>query len=523
MPDSRVERLLDAVLAITADVDLEGVLRHVVEAACALVGARYGALGVVGDDGELSAFVHTGLDTGTVEKIGALPRGEGVLGALLEDPETLRLERLADHPRSVGFPPHHPPMHGFLGTPIRVRNEVYGNLYLTEKIDGGTFTQDDEDLVEGLAAVAGAAIANARLVEGLQRRDAWRDAVLELAVEFVAGAPIGVARRRVAEVGRRLLDGDGAAIVIVDEDDRSMVVASVGEGPEPGAVPPEAPVHHTLARQEAIHATGAPLFDGRAVAWAPLRDEAEGTVGALGVGREEPFGAEDLELLESFTAQASLALAHQRTAAELQRLQLLEDRERIGRDLHDTVIQQLFATGLSLQALTRRVEDTPVVAERLARAVDDIDATVKQIRSTIFGLQARGTPASVRAAILDVIDEVGALLDHPPRVRFHGAVDTVIGEVVADHLTPVVRETLTNVAKHARATHVEVELTIDGGDVVVRVRDDGVGGVERHRPGGLGLGNLHDRAETCGGSLTIHSPPGGGTEVLWRVPVEGQV
>lgn len=520
MTDQRVERLLEAVLAVTADLDLERVLRHVVQAACSLVGARYGALGVVGDDGSLSEFVHTGLDDDVVARIGELPRGHGVLGVLLEDPETLRLTEITDHPRSAGFPPHHPPMHGFLGTPIRVRDEVFGNLYLTEKISAASFTQDDEDLVVGLAAVAGAAVANARLLEGLRRRDQWRDAVLELAVEFLAGAPIDVARRRVADVARRLLDGHGAAIVL-NTGDRAEVVASVGLGPSPGSVPADAPVLHAMTDRRAIRVDAAPLFDGATAVWAPITDE-EHVIGALGVSKAGPFDEQDLSLIESFAAQASLALAHQRSAGELQRLQLLEERERIGRDLHDTVIQQLFATGLTLQALTRRVEDRPEAAARLDQAVNDIDATVKQIRSTIFALQAPSEQPSVRSGVLRVVDEVGAMLAHPPRVRFHGAVDTVIGEEVAAHLIPVVRESLTNVAKHARATRVEVEVYVDGADIVASIRDNGVGGVQL-RHGGFGLKNLQDRAHACGGTLEVRVPAdGSGTEVVWQVPAEGR-
>lgn len=516
--DERVERLLRAVIAVTAHPDLEGVLRRVVEAACSLVGARYGALGVRGADGELAEFVHTGLDDETVDAIGTLPRGHGVLGVLLSDPETLRLREISEHPRSVGFPPHHPPMRGFLGTPIRVHGGVFGNLYLTEKLNGGEFTEQDEQLVVGLAAVAGAAVANARLMDGLRRRDEWRDAVLELAVEFVGGAPLDVARRRVAEVARRLLAAGGAAIVVA-HDGLPEVVASVGDGPPIGPVPPNAPVLDALSGRRPTRADTAPLFDGHAAMWVPLYDD--GAVsGALGVGGGTPFDDDDVEVLESFAAQASLTLAHQHAAHELHRLRLLEERERIGRDLHDTVIQQLFATGLSLQALTRRVADQPQVAERVARAVDDIDATVKQIRSTIFGLQAPAEDPSVRSGVLRVVDEVGTLLDHPPRVRFHGAVDTVIGDAVAGHLAPVVREALTNVAKHAQATEVQVEVYVEGADIVARISDDGVGGVSA-RDGGFGLRNLRERAVACGGELSITSGDGGrGTVLVWQVPAE---
>lgn len=367
--DREVGRLLDAVLAVTSDLDLEVVLRRVVEAACALVGARYGALGVIGEHGGLSAFVHTGLDDETARRIGHLPRGLGVLGALIADPVPLRLREITDDPRSVGFPPHHPPMHGFLGTPIRVRGEVFGNLYLAERADGADFDADDEGLVVGLAAVAGAAIDNARL------------------------------------------------------------------------------------------------------------------------------------------------------ATDLQRLGLIEERERIGRDLHDTVIQQLFATGLSLQALIRRVEDRPEVADRLSRAVDDIDATVKQIRSTIFGLQTPAASGGVRADVLRVTDEIATLLVTTPQVRFTGPVDTVVGTELAAQLIPVVREALTNVAKHAGASTVEVDVVATPDLVTLTVRDDGKGGVSVRR-GGHGVGNMLARARALGGELEVRTPASGrGTELVWTAPV----
>jgi signal transduction histidine kinase len=515
--DERVGRLLDAVLAVTSDHDLETVLRRVVEAARSLVGARYAALGVLSDDGVgLSAFVHTGLDDATVARIGRLPEGRGILGVLIAHPEPLRLDDLKDHPASFGFPPHHPPMHAFLGTPILVRDEVFGNLYLTEKDGGGSFTEEDQELVGGLAAVAGAAIADARLIADLQRRERWRDAVLEVATTLLGHGGAARARDQVAEVACRLLAGDGAAVVVADRDG-SRVVTSVGAAPPVGPVPVGAQVEEVLHHGTPVRTDRSLLFDGTAV-WTALTD-GDQIVAALGVGRADPLTAADSDQLELFAAQASLALAHERATEDLRRLELIEDRERIGRDLHDTVIQRLFATGLGLQSLARRVDDRPEVASRLAQAVDDVDATVKEIRSTIFALQAPTEVQSVRSDVLRVCDEIATLLNRPPRVRFHGPVDTAVDASLAEHLVPVVREALTNVAKHAQADDVEVDLVIEGATLELVVRDDGVGGVA-DRPGGFGLGNLHDRASACGGHLEILIPATGrGTELRWRVPV----
>jgi signal transduction histidine kinase len=515
--DERVGRLLDAVLAVTGDHDLEAVLERVVEAARSLVGARYAALGVLTDDGlGLSAFVHSGLDDATVARIGRLPEGRGILGVLIAHPEPLRLDDLKDHPASFGFPPNHPPMHAFLGTPILVRDEVFGNLYLTEKEGGGGFTEEDEQLVGGLAAVAGAAIADARLIADLTRRERWRDAVLEVATSLLGPGGGSRARARVAEVACRLLGGDGAAVVVGD-DHGSRVVTVAGEGPPLGRVPAETPVDRVLRDGVPVRTDRSVLFDGAAV-WVPL-SEADRVMAALGVGRREPWTAAEAEQLELFAAQASLAIAHERATSDLRRLELIEDRERIGRDLHDTVIQRLFATGLGLQALARRVEDRPEVATRLAQAVDDVDATVKEIRSTIFALQAPAEVQSVRSDVLRVCDEIATLLVRAPRVRFHGPVDTAVDASVAEHLVPVVREALTNVAKHAKADEVEVDLVVDSAHLRLVVRDDGVGGVAE-RPGGFGLGNLEDRATTCGGGLEVVTPASGrGTEVRWWVPL----
>jgi signal transduction histidine kinase len=556
VPDAEVGKLLDAVLAVTEDLDLEVVLERVVAAACSLAGARYGALGVIAEDGEgLSQFVHTGLDAEAVARIGHLPEGRGLLGALVDDPRPLRLDRLADDPRSAGFPPGHPPMTGFLGAPIRVRDAVFGNIYLTDKLDGGSFDARDEELVIGLAAVAGAAIANARLVDDLRGRQRWRDAVLDLAVTVLSGGSTEVAEGQVAELACAVVDGLGAVVVVRDRDGNPAVSRTSGQAPPVGATPNGSPVEEVLRRGSTLRVGRSVLFPGAAVLWVPLIERGE-VIAALGVGRVRPFNLVDAELLETFAAQASLVIAHGRASADLRRMGLVEDRERIGRDLHDTVIQRLFATGLSLQALSRRVEDRPDVAERLDRAVDDVDETVKQIRTTIFGLQAPPEVESVRNDVLNLVDEVGASLATPPRVRFDGPIDTVVRGTVANHLRAVLREALTNVVKHAEAEEVVVSLSATAHEIHLVVVDDGRGigrddgrgighddgrgigrddgrGVGRDDgrgtgddgapgvdAGGYGLGNLRERARACGGHVSIGPPPSGrGTEVSWRVPV----
>jgi signal transduction histidine kinase len=517
--DVRLDRLLGAVLAIAGDLDLETVLGRIVEAACDLVDARYGALGVIAEDGDgLSAFIHRGIDAATAEAIGSLPEGRGILGLLIEQPEPQRIDDLTAHPHSYGFPANHPPMHAFLGAPIRVRDRVFGNLYLAEKRGSGTFTREDEDLVVGLAAVAGAAIENARLYDDLQRRERWRDAVLEVSTAALAGVPSASVRQRLAKLGSQLVEGDGACIVGA-HDGGLWVLASIGGAPGPGFLPAtEGPAWAAIDDGRVARSLGGPVFGDRPSVWAPLR-EGDELVAALGVVRTRPFTEQEESILAGFAAQASLALTHERAQAHLQRLSLIEDRERIGRDLHDTVIQRLFATGLSLQAAIRRADGRPDLAERLERAVDDIDETVREIRSTIFALQSSGGGVEgVRSEVLRVVDELAEVLPRPPRVRFDGPIDIVVDDRLATHLVPVVREALSNVAKHADAHDVELELSVDSSWLELRISDDGRG-LPEDRSGGFGLGNLRQRALSLGGDLELGSRHDGrGTLVVWRAP-----
>jgi len=516
--DPRVARLLDAVLLVAGDLDLDTILRRIVEAACALVDARYGALGVISDDGEgLQNFVYHGIDHATAERIGELPKGHGVLGLLIEQPHPLRLEDLSSHPSSYGFPENHPPMHGFLGAPIRVRDRAFGNLYLTEKRGEETFSAEDEALVVGLAAVAGVAIQNARLYDDVQRREAWRDAVLELSRAVLAGEPPALVRDRMVAFATQMAEAEVGCLVEAHQD--GLWILSVeGDGIEPGFTAKAAPpVWRTLRSGQAVREAHAPLLD-RAVMWIPIHDGDE-AVAALGVGRADPFSEAEERQLTQYGAQLNFLWSYERAQEALHRLSLVEERERIGRDLHDTVIQRLFATGLSLQATIRRADGQPEVAARLEQAVDDVDHTVKEIRSTIFALQSRGGGSrSVRSAVLEVIDEITPLLDHAPRVRFEGPLDTVVTDPIARQLIPVVREALTNVAKHAQAKDVEVELTGDSRRLRLRVVDDGVG-VRSTRDGGFGLKNLRERAEALGGSFELGSrSDGSGTVLVWEVP-----
>jgi len=518
---SRLSSLIDAVVSVTGDLDVQTVLERIVAAACTVGDARYGALGVFDDDGQLVTFVHHGLDEDTAASIGEQPRGTGLLGHLARQPAAVRLDRLTEHDTSSGFPPGHPEMDSFLGVPIRVRNEVFGNLYLTDKRGGGGFDAEDEELLLGLAAVAGSTIEQARLRHQLVSRERWREAVLEVSTSALAGDPAAIVRERIATLGANLVHAQAASLV-TRVDGRPWAMTVVGAGPVVGELGTGPGLAATVLVDGQPHrGRDAVVFDGRPALWVPLR-EGEAVLCALGVAREQPFNGHDERLLAGFAAQASLALTHERTQSDLARLSLVEDRERIGRDLHDTVIQRLFATGLSLQAVIRRSGDNPEVVDRLEQAVDDIDHTVKEIRSTIFALQSsEQSRRGARAEVLEVVEELTDILPRAPRVRFEGPIDTLVPPAVAEHLGPVVRESLTNVARHAAASDIELELLVDGRQLTLVISDDGKGlGEPAQRRVGFGLRNLGERAQSLGGRLTLGSrQSGGGTMLIWQVPL----
>ncbi len=524
--DPQLQRLLDAVLLVASGLELRTVLERIVEAACALVDARYGALGVIDDEGNaLSAFVHHGIDDETASRIGSLPAGHGILGLLIEHPETLRLDDLTEHPDSYGFPAHHPPMESFLGAPIRIGERVYGNLYLTEKRDGAGFDEADEQLIVGLAAVASSAINKARLYDDLQGREAWQGAVVDLAKRVVAGTPSHELYELIAHRGASLVDAETALLVgparAGDDEDRLQVLASVGGDPPDAGVSWEGSAALRVlqsARPEAVDHS--PVL-GRPALAIPVGDATQ-VMAALVVARATPFTSSERAHLAAFGDQVSLAWAHEQAQSALRHFSQLEERERIGRDLHDTVIQRLFATGLSLQSCIRRLDGSPDVAERVTAAVDDIDATIKEIRSTIFALQSADDDAGgLRTRLLRVVDELAVILDATPRVRFDGPLDTVVDETIAVHLVPVLREALTNVAKHARAHVVEVEVSVVNGVVRLHVADDGVGIDPADVGRGVGTVSLRERAQALGGRAeTAPRQPGPGTYVVWEVPAD---
>lgn len=518
---TRVEGLLASLAAVSGELELEPVLRRIVAAAAEVADARYAALGVLGADGLLEGFITAGLGADQVERIGALPRGHGLLGEIITHPVPLRVSDLAAHPQSSGFPADHPRMATFLGVPVRVGGTVFGNLYLTEK-RSGDFDADDEELVVGLAATAGIAIQNARLFGEVRGREQAAAAASQITTSLLSGMPpegvLELFTRRAVE-----LCGATVGAVALGHQGRLLVEAAwspSGQVPV-GVLRPFGPCTEVMATGlsrmvgagELDHVwPGAASGPGLVV---PMAD------GVCLVAREPgapPFTAVDTDRLTQFAAQATVALelAQRRRQAEASTVDA--DRDRIARDLHDLVIQRLFAAGMQLEGTVRHVEAGPA-ADRIHRVVDELDLTIREIRSAIYELSSRPADEqrSVRVRLLDEIEAAEESLGFAPSVRLSGLLETTLDPSTTDHLVCVLREALSNVARHAGARHVSVEVeALDG--LVLRVVDDGVG-VPAEPVRRSGLENMALRAEQLGGRIELVLGPAGGTRLSWRVPL----
>jgi len=536
--------LAAAVLAAASGSQLEATLHDIVEAAARHVDAGYGAMGVLSPDGRrLDRFVIVGMGPEETARIEGLPTGHGVLGLLVALPEALRLDDLTAHDASTGFPPGHPPMRSFLGVPVRVGNAVFGNLYLTEKRTGGPFTPADIEVAQALAAVAGLAIENARLAERAENRRRWGQAATEMATALLSGADPDEVLQSVSTRVSVLTAADMCGVLSPSTDDETMtIVAAVGHAASDiegvrlamGSGSYLAQLHEAAVPQLIEDVSTAPLLGlntptavevttgfGPALV-VPLGNPPDRSLlVAMRASGSEPFDEDDLDLMSAFATQAAVVLELARVQQRERRLQLQSDRDRIARDLHDHVVQRIFATALSLDRLSRSLaQEQPDAAGRLARSIDELDETMAEIRAAIFELQQQdGVESStVHRRLTEVVRQATEGHDLQPDVRFRGTVDELPRYLVPD-LLAVVRELVTNVVRHARATRVTVLVDAgnaeDADDVVVTVTDDGIG-LPAVAPRS-GLANLADRAERRGGRLTTSSG-GSGTEVRWTVP-----
>lgn len=527
----RLRSLLDASRLVTEELELSVVLHKIIEAAVKLVGARYGAIGVVAPDGTLEQFIHVGMPDDLVEQIGHLPEGHGLLGALIEERAPIRLEHLREDPRSSGFPAHHPPMESFLGVPVRVRGEVYGNLYLSEQ-GTGAFSEEDQELVVALAATAGAAIDHARLFDESQRRQRWSAASAEVTATLLSDQvedSLGVLADRVVT----LAEADLVCVILPISPTRMHVEVARGELAEQfegmtfesaGTVAERAlesrqPV---LSDLEADSGDDPQLAVGATMAL-PFTSSDDPT-GVLTVSRTHGrprFTTADLDMAADLASQASVALRLAAGRVDRQRIALLEDRGRIARDLHDHVIQRLFGAGLSLQAIAGGLPDS-AIRTRIADQVETLDAAIAEIRTAIFTMttQADASRPSLRHRIIDLLGETADLFAESPKLSFIGPVDLLVPSDVAEDVVAVVREGLTNVARHAIATHASVSVSVADGLLAVQIEDDGAGFDPKSTERKSGTGNLASRAALRGGTFALAPRQPVGTVLSWQVPLD---
>jgi len=531
----RVNALFEAVVAVGTNLDIEVVLRGIVESAVTLVDARYGAMGVIGDGGRLTEFIPVGLTEDEIVRIHHWPEGRGLLGALITDPKPLRIADLGKHELSSGFPAGHPPMTSFLGVPIRIRDEVYGNLYLTQKRDGTQFDEEDESVLVALAAAAGVAIENARLYDEARRQQRWLSATAEVTRALLSGADVSDALELITTKSLEMSGADLVVLALPTTDQIRLQIehaAGVGADEALGLVLPgtgsasglvlesgDLLIVDDFNHDERVAAAAREHMNLGPAILVPLG--ASGNVhGVLTAGRHPgalPLSPAAADMLVTFASQAGIALELADHRRQAERVAVFEDRDRIARDLHDLVIQRLYATGMSLQG-TMPMIGSPEAVQRVSSAVDALDETIREIRSSIFALQARheAKPLGLRARILQVADDATVSLGFPPALRLDGKLDDSVPEDVAEHVLGVLREALSNAARHSGATSVDVQVAANA-ELALRVRDNGSGMPETARRSGLA--NMEQRANKLGGSLRIQSAAGQGTELEWRVPL----
>ncbi len=527
----RLDGLIEAMLMVTSGLDLDTTLHTIVRTATSLVDARYGALGVRGTGTvgeELIEFVTDGIDDDTRARIGPPPSGRGVLGVLIDDPKPIRLDDIRLHPDSVGFPANHPPMRTFLGVPVRIRDEIYGNLYLTEKAGGQPFSEDDEVLVEALAAAAGIAIANARLYAQARARQSWIEATRDIATELLGGADPARVFRLIADEALRLTEADAVVVAVpLDgadgetdgpaDSDELVVVETAGAAAGAGSISMAgneigaAFAERTPRRVAALNPAEPLMADPGPALVLPLRttETLAGMVVAVRRRGAPEFTAEQLTMAAAFADQATVAWQLAATQRRMRELDVVSDRERIARDLHDHVIQRLFAVGLSLQGTIARARSADV-QQRLTDTVDELQGVIQDIRTTIFDLHGGSSSTRLRQRL----DEAVAAFSGQglrTSVHFVGPL-SVVDAALADHAEAVVREAVSNAVRHSGAHTLTVNVRVED-EFSIEVIDDGCG-----IPADItasGLNNLRARADEVGGTMTVTDAPGGGTVLRW--------
>jgi len=533
----RKDKLLDAGLTLASELSLPLVLQRIVDLAAEVTDARYGALGVIGDDGQLTEFVTTGVTSAQRKAIGALPHGRGLLGYVISHPKPLRVPDISAHSASVGFPRHHPKMTSFVGTPVRAMGKVYGNIYLAEKRDADEFTADDEKSLVVLAAQAGAAIANASLYEEMRQRQRWLDALRGIATEILAGTRAESLLTRIADSARELADAQTATIVTTTSTPDELVVAAAAGKYAASLRGLRVPASDSISGE--VMRTGRPLVfidaslerkayppmlraarNGPAI-FAPLhvQGRATGTVMVANQKGGRVFNEYSVRMVETFADQASVAIEYGRAQADQQRLGLMDERERIAKELHDGIIQSLFAVGMGLQA-TALMSGSPDVVGRIDSAVNELDHVIRDLRSYIFGLQPgvladRRLDQALRALAEDVSRRSGIQVDVKVDPEAAPALSAQSHEIVQ-----LTREALSNVTRHARAGRASISLERRNGMAILTIRDDGTGFDPAAGARGSGLRNMRARATAMDGRLRVITAPGKGTRLVLSVPMD---
>src|ERR1700687_4664581 len=526
----RKDVLLEAGLALASELSLPIVLQRIVDLAAEVTDARYGALGVIGEGGDLVYFTPTGISAKQRRAIGELPHGLGILGLLIREPRSLRIKRIGDHSKSVGFPAHHPPMGSFLGAPVQAMGKVFGNIYLTEKRSAPEFSQEDEESLVILATQAGAAIANATLYAETHQRERFLDALRAITSDILEGSDADSLLAKIAEHARGLAGADAATILTTTASPTQLEVAAAVGAYASDVRGQSVPAKKSISGE--VIATGRPLHTDDATthshAYQPIvrlghvgpaifvplrvRGRATGTLMVANLKGGRRFDQDTSRLVETFADQASIAMEYGRAQDDLRRLELMEERERIAKELHDGIIQSLFAVGMNLQATALKSKSTETAA-RVDGAVDELDRVIRDLRNYIFELR----PSILADRLLDqALRELGAEIQkQSPTTKVDVEVDAALAASVSPsshHLVQLTREALSNIAQHAKAGHAMVRLARKGSSAVLLIDDDGVGFDVRRDSAGSGLRNMRERAALMGATLHITSKPGKGTK-----------
>ncbi len=535
--ERRKDLLIEAGLALASELSLPAVLQRIVELAARVTGARYGALGVLGPGGQISEFYTEGVTQEQRRAIGHIPVGRGILGVLIKEARPLRLHDIKDDPRSVGFPPNHPPMQPFLGAPVKARGRVFGNIYLTREPGARDFIPEDEEALLVLASQAGVAVENARLYDEARQRERRLEAIREIATAILAGIQSEVVLELVAERARELVGADLATLATPGPEPDTLVI-DVADGEHADELRGTVFPRNESVSGEVI-ASGEPVVledaasDERAfqplvklgemgpAMFVPLivKGSAFGTLAVANRVGGRPFDEEDLALVQTFAGQAAVALEYGRAQRDLQRLVVMEDRERIAKELHDGVIQSLFAVGMGLQA-TGIMSRDPELQRRIESSVEEMDRVIRDLRNYIFGLRPgiladRQLDQALRGLAEDFQEKTGVVTVVDVDRRLAAELSSRAGDIVQ-----VAREALSNVGRHAQAATCRIALRAQDGRAIMEIDDDGTGfDLEWARGRGQGLGNLHGRAKTLGADLTVESALGKGTTVRLSIPL----